>query len=102
MIHLLAPLGVVILLAVLLLTDAGEIRRRLREAGHLIAGRIVAFADLCGLTTFEAAQSRMQAPSGAHPAAKAAQRCSCDACTADLSPVDFAEWERDVRSGRPS
>lgn len=40
-------------------------------------------------------------PSPAHPAAKAARRCSCDACTAELSPVDFARWERDVRSGRP-
>jgi hypothetical protein len=87
------------------LNGAG-IGRRLRQPGHLIAGagpwlagRLVAFADLCGLTTFEAWQDR-RSPSGAGPADAAApghpvtyRKCETPGLPVDGRPLDGYEQQ---------
>ena len=93
--HILGPPGVVTLVVVLLLTDAGEILRRARDGAALLAEAGPLF--VAAVLTWAC---RGRSPSRAHLAARAAERCQCDACTDELSPVDFAEWERDVRAGR--
>lgn len=95
MIHVLAGLGVVILLAVVLLTDAGEIRRRLRQAGHLLTEAGPRLVSAC--LDVMARQRGFVIPAS-HPSA----RCRCDACTADLDPVAFACWEHEFHGRRAS
>ena len=92
--HILGPLGVLTLVVVLLLTDAGEILRRARDGAALLAeaGPLLVAAVLTWAC-------RGRSPSPAHPAAKALT-CACEACTADLDPVAFARWEHEVRAGR--
>jgi hypothetical protein len=70
-IHLLAALGAVTFLAVLLLTDAGEIRHRARQARRLLAEA----GPWLAAWLARKLRGEFASPSPAHPAARAVSVC---------------------------
>jgi len=81
----------------IVIADHPEIGRRFNQGARLLAKAGPTLAAWLA----RKARGEFASPSRAHPAARALP-CDCDACAAELSPADFAEWERDVRAGRRS